>query len=162
MKTKPVIEIALILGLSFGTFSCQEEKEDVKKVDTEQEAENLMQTSRDWSAVAVSRDAKKVLEYWGDDAVMMSCGEATIKGKDAIREMIEGSLNDPNFSISWEPISAEVSENGDMGYLLETSKITMTDSTGASNTMNFDSVTIWKKQDDGTWKNVVDVMSSNE
>lgn len=160
MKSTQLIATAFVLAIC--SFSCQEAKEEAKKVDTKVEAENLMQASRDWSAAAVSRDSKKVLEYWADDAVMMSCGEPTLKGKDAIRQMVEGSLKDPNFSISWEPISAEVSENGDMGYLLEKSKITMTDSTGASNTMNFDTVTIWKKQADGTWKNVVDVMSSNE
>ncbi len=160
MKSTQLIATAFVLAIC--SFSCQEEKEEAKKVDTKVEAENLMQASRDWSAAAVSRDAKKVLEFWADDAVMMSCGEPTLKGKEAIRQMVEGSLKDPNFSISWEPVSAEVSESGDMGYLLETSKITMTDSTGTSNEMNFDTVTIWQKQADGKWKNVVDVMSSNE
>lgn len=162
MKTKIFIVMALLLGLSLSTISCQEQKVDTQKVDTAKEAEQLMQVSRDWSAVATSRDIEKTLAYWADDAIVFSCGEQTLKGKEAIRQMVEGSMNDPNFSISWEPIRAEISESGDMGYLLENSKITMTDSTGTANEMNFDTVTIWKKQADGSWKNVVDVMSSNE
>jgi ketosteroid isomerase-like protein len=46
-----------------------------------------------------------------------------------------------------------------MGYLIEHSKITVNDSSGKSSTQHFRSVTVWKKQADGSWKNVVDVMS---
>lgn len=162
MKTNSLFAISLMIGLTLGTTGCyKEKKEEVKKVDTKQEAENLMQTSKDWSAAAEARDVEKTLAYWADDAIVYSCGDETLKGKESIRQMVEGSLNDPNFSISWEPISAEVSESGDMGYLLENSKITMTDSLGTLNTMKFNTVTIWKKQADGSWKNVVDVMNSN-
>ena len=73
--------------------------------------------------------------------------------------MVETSLKNPNFSISWLPISAEVSESGDMGYLLENSKIVMKDSTGKEKIMTFKGVTIWKKQKDGSWKNAIDIMS---
>lgn len=163
MKPYATFLMVFLLFLSLiTTISCEEKKVETPKIDTAKEAVRLMQVSRDWSAAATSRDIEKTLEYWADDAVVISCGEETLKGKAAIRQMVEGSMNDPNFSISWEPIRAEISKSGDMGYLLENSKITMTDSTGAANEMNFDTVTIWKKQDDGSWKNVVDVMSSNE
>lgn len=99
------------------------------------------------------------MEFWDDNAVVISAGEPELKGKQAIRGMVEGSINDPNFSISWEPNHVEISEKGDMGYLLENAKITIKDSTGNSKVQNFKSVTIWKKQADSSWKNVVDVMS---
>ena len=136
------------------TFSCQREK-----VDTKEEGKKLMKASRDWSAAASTRDVEKILNYWADDAVLISAGEPELNGKKAIREMVEGSLKNPGFNISWEPIRAEISESGDMGYLLENSKITMKDSTGTEQIMTFKVVTIWKKQKDGSWKNVVDVMS---
>lgn len=157
MKANSLVMITLGLGLTFSTISCQKEK-----VDTTKEAERLMQASRDWSALAASRDIEKTLAYWTDDAIVLSCDQGPLKGKEAIRQMVEGSMSDPGFSISWEPISAEVSESGDMGYLLEKTKMTMSDSTGTATVMHFNSVTIWKKQTDGSWKNVVDVISANE
>jgi len=40
-----------------------------------------------------------------------------------IRQMVEGSFKIPGFKISWEPKSAEISKSGDLGYLLETTKM---------------------------------------
>ena len=153
MKTA-IFKTTLIVTILAGALSCQSEK-----VDQKAEGEKLMQASRDWSKAASARDVEKTLTYWADDATVISAGEPELKGKKAIREMVEGSITDPNFNISWEPISAEISASGDMGYLLENSKITMKDSTGATNIQNFKTVTIWKKQQDGSWKNVVDIMS---
>ena len=73
--------------------------------------------------------------------------------------MLEESSQIPGFQIKWEPKEADVSASGDMGYLLEESTITVNDSTGSPVVMKFNSVTIWKKDNDGGWKNVVDVMS---
>lgn len=130
-----------------------------KEVDVSNEGEKLMQLSREWSRSASSRDVEKTLSYWTDDAVVISAGQPILKGKDAIRQMVEGGYKNPSFKISWEPKSAEISKSGDLGYLIEDSQITINDSTGKPVTQHFKSVTIWKKQTDGTWKNVVDVMS---
>ncbi len=76
-----------------------------------------------------------------------------------MRQMVEGSFSNPDFQISWEPESAEISESGDLGYLLENTRMVMPDSAGSSMTHNFKAVTIWKKGTDGKWKCVVDVLN---
>jgi ketosteroid isomerase-like protein len=80
-----------------------------------------------------------------------------LKGKKAIRQMVEESYKIPGFRISWQPQSVEVSENGDMAYLIEDAQISFTDSTGKTITQNNKAVSIWRKQTDGSWKNVVDI-----
>lgn len=154
MKNINLFKCFLCLGLIFSFFSCKS-----IKIDKKTEGEKLMQVSRDWSNAAEAGDIEKTLNYWADDAVLISAGEPELRGKQAIRGMVEGSLKDPNFSISWEPISVEISQSGDMGYLIENAKITIKDSTGNTSVQNFKTVTIWKKQENGSWKNVVDVMS---
>lgn len=154
MKSINFFKSAVVILLITTIVGCQE-----KKIDAKAEGEKLMQVSREWSKAAEARDIEKTLTYWADDAVVISAGEPDLKGKQAIRGMVEGGMKDPNFSVSWEPVSAEISESGDMGYLLENSKITMKDSSGNTKVQNFRTITIWKKQNDGTWKNVVDVMS---
>lgn len=148
---KKMILIALII-VTF--ISCNQQE-----VDTKTEGEKLMQTSREWSQVAASGNADSILSYWTDDAIVISAGEENLKGKNSIRQMVEGSFKSPGFNISWEPKTAEISKSGDLGYLLETTKMTMTDSLGKASVQTFNAVTIWKKQADGSWKCVVDVLS---
>ncbi|AYB31524.1 YybH family protein [Chryseolinea soli] len=128
-------------------------------VDTKAEGDKLMQLSREWSQYASKRDVEKTLSYWADDATVISAGDATLKGKTAIRQMVEGSYKDPSFQISWEPQQAEIAQSGELGYLLEKTTIIANDSTGNPVTHQYNSVSVWKKQADGVWKNVLDVLS---
>ena len=129
------------------------------KVDTKAEAAKLMQASRDWSKEAESRNLEKVLSYWHDDAIMIGDKQEVLKGKAAIAEMVKGAFRDSAFRISWEPLSAEVSDDGSMGYIIENSSVTFGDPTGTPQTMHSNAVSIWRKQADGSWKNVVDITS---
>jgi ketosteroid isomerase-like protein len=132
------------------------------KIDTIAEGERLMQISRDWSNYAATDSIDKILSYWADDAVVMSPGQPPIKGKKAIREMIEGSSKIPGFKISWEPFSVVVSKSGDLAYMIEQNQITVNDSLGNPITESNKSVTIWRKEDDGSWKNIVDIWNANQ
>ena len=136
-------------------FSCTE-----TKIDQKAEGEKLMQLSREWSKSASTDSLEKTLSYWADDAVVMSPGQAPIKGKDAIREMIQAMSKIPGFNISWEPLSVEVSTSGDMAYIIEENKVTVSDSLGKPITEYNKAVTVWKKQADGSWKNVVDIWNA--
>jgi uncharacterized protein (TIGR02246 family) len=127
------------------------------KPDKLTESKNLMNLSREWSSVAGTKNLEKTLSYWADDAVLISAGQPALNGKQAIRKMVEESFKTPGFRISWEPQSVEISETGDMAYLIEKSNITFNDSTGHPVTMSNTGVTIWRKQEDGSWKNVVDI-----
>ena len=132
------------------------------RIDTIAEGERLMQISRDWSNYAATDSIDKILSYWADDAVIMSPGQPPIKGKKAIREMIEGSSKIPGFKISWEPFSVVVSKSGDLAYMIEQNQITVNDSLGNPITESNKSVTIWRKEDDGSWKNIVDIWNANQ
>ena len=150
---KPILISLLLSALA----SCG----DRKKVDTKKEEEQLIQISREWSKSAATDSIEKTLSYWADDAVIMSPGQPPVKGKKAIREMLEGTSKIPGFKISWEPLSAFVSESGDMAYLIEQNQITMNDSLGNPATEFNKSVTIWRKDADGSWKNIVDMWNSD-
>jgi len=131
------------------------------KIDTKTEGERLMQISREWSKLAATDSAEKTLSYWAEDAVVMSPGQPPIKGKKAIREMIEGASKIPGFKISWEPLSVFVSESGDLAYMIEQNKISVNDSLGNPITEFNKGVTIWRKESDGTWKNIVDMWNAD-
>ncbi len=127
------------------------------KADTKSEGEKLTKLSKDWSEVASTGDVQKTVSYWADDALVMSAGQPPLKGKAAIRQMVEESFKMPGFRISWQPETVEVSESGDMAYMIENSQISFTDSTGKPVTLKNKAVSIWRKQPDGSWKNAVDI-----
>ena len=54
-----------------------------------------------------------------------------------------------------------VSKSGDMAYVFQSNQITMDDSFGKPMTQYNKSVSIWKKQADGTWKDAVDIWNSD-
>lgn len=129
--------------------------------DTRKEEEKLMQMSRDWSKLAATDSIEKILSYWADDAIIMQPGLPTLKGKTAIRDMVEGSFKIPSFAISWEPLQAVISKSGDMAYMIEQNKITVNDSLGNPVTTYNKGVTIWRKEPDGSWKSVVDIWNED-
>jgi len=131
------------------------------KIDTNVEGARLMQISRDWSKLAQTDSIERTLSYWADDAIVMSPGQPPLKGKEAIRGMVEESSKIPGFKISWEPLSVFVSGAGDMAYMIEENQITVNDSLGKPVTEFNKAVTIWKRQTDGSWKNVVDMWNSD-
>ncbi len=55
--------------------------------------------------------------------------------------------------------SVNISASGDMGFLLEDTQIIVNNSTAKPVTSHYNSITVWKKQKDGSWKNVLDVLS---
>src|SRR5215213_2393298 len=146
MKTLIIIVNTLLF------LSCSQ-----SKVDKKVEGEKVMQLSREWSQAAYARDIEKTVGYWADNAVVMSAGQPVLSGKQAIRQMVEKSYKMPGFRISWQPQSVEVSESGDMAYLIGNSQISFADSTGNPITIHNKAVEIWRKQADGSWKNVVDI-----
>jgi uncharacterized protein (TIGR02246 family) len=147
---------AALLAFLFLFSHCTTKSTDQASVEKE-----LMQLSRDWSQSAASGDIEKTLAYWADDAVVMAPGQPPLQGKKAIREMIEGSMKIPGFSIRWEPQSVFVSAQGDLAYMIEANEISMKDEKGNSQTERNKVVTIWKKNPDGQWKNVVDTWNAN-
>jgi ketosteroid isomerase-like protein len=149
------INTVLMLAFTF-LMGCNEHK-----IDTNAEGEALMQVSREWSKLAGTDSIDKMLSYWADDAVVMSPGQPPIKGKKAIREMIESTSKIPGFKISWEPLSVVVSKSGDLAYMIEQNQITVNDSLGNPLTEFNKSVTIWRKEADGSWKNIVDMWNAD-
>ncbi len=130
-------------------------------VDQKAEAEKLMELSREWAKAALDADVEKTVSYWAIDAVVMTPDAPALEGSDAIRKMVEGSLNAPGFEITWEPKEAFVSISGDLGYVIAHNYFNVEDSSGNKITTYNKGVEIWKKQDDGSWKCVVDIFNED-
>ena len=139
--------------VTFSLASCNQ-----PAVDQQAEGEKLMQLSRDW---AKSQTPEETLSYWAEDAIVMPPGQAALRGKAAITKMVESSAEIPGFEVNWEPKEVFVSKSGDLAYLIEQNYFSVHDSLGNPIRTYNKVVTIWKKQEDGEWKNVVDIWNAD-
>ena len=126
-------------------------------IDVEAEGAALMQRSRDWSQLVATGNIDSVMAVWADDAVMMPPGMPPLEGKAAIRSYVEAGMRLPGFSIQWEPVSVHVARSGDLAYMIERNVSTVNDSAGTPVTTHGKVVTVWRKDAEGNWRNVIDM-----
>ena len=86
---KRIIPIAFLAIL----ISCNQ-----TEIDKKAEGEKIMQLSKEWSQTVATKDIDKIVSYWADDAFLMQEGQAPLKGKQAIRQMVEESFKIPGFT----------------------------------------------------------------
>ena len=130
------------------------------RVDVARETQALLETDRAWArAAAVGRNVDSVLAYWADDARVAMPGQAVLRGKAAIRQMVASSFATPGFHVSWTPETAVVSRSGDLGYTAGSNEFTVPDSAGGVMKLPGRYLTVWRKGTDGRWRCVEDYSS---
>lgn len=126
-------------------------------MDSKSEEDALMRLSREWSAKVASAPVDEWIDVWADDAVMMPPGLSAVRGKAPIRQYVEAAGTLPGFQIRWEPECAFVSQSGDLAYMIERNVTIVNDAQGNPVTTHGKAVTVWRKDADGSWRNVVDI-----
>ncbi len=116
---------------------------------------------KEWSASAQAKDADKFASFYAEDAVIMLERAPDVSGKAAIREAIGGMMQDPNFSLTFEPTKVVVARSGDLAYETGPYALTMSDPKKKPATEKGSYVVVWQKGADGTWKVVRDVPVSD-
>ena len=138
MKHCCIVLITLAVGLS----AC------VKPI-----PEDLIKLDKEFSDLSRERGMKYAfMEYAADSAVLLQRNIMPIIGKEAIYKIFE-AFSDTGFTLTWEPLFAEISKSGDLGYTygLYTNLIKSNNSQARGKY-----VTIWKRQADGSWKYILD------
>lgn len=125
---------------------------------TNKEAESkvLLNTDKEWAAAAKAGDVKKIVTFWSDDAVDYFPNSPAAVGKNAILKLVQKNRSIPGFTLSWEPIKAEVAASADLGYTSGTFRVSVNDAEGNPVAKSGNYVCIWKKQKDGLWKCIVE------
>ncbi len=130
-----------------------------RKADLAVEEAAIRATDANWLAAAKAHDLERVLPFWADDATIFPPGAAAVVSKAAIRQYVSRAFATPGFSITWKTEKVEVSRAGDLAYSTGTDRISLTTADGKTVTEENRGVVIWKKQPDGSWKCILDVMS---
>jgi len=115
-----------------------------------------------WAKTAAAKDPDKFASYYTDDASLLDQDLPPINGKDAIGKMLKEFMADPNFALTFEGTRWDVAKSGDLGYSQGVYTMTVTNpKTKKPLTDKGKYLTVFRKQSDGAWKAVQDMISSN-
>jgi ketosteroid isomerase-like protein len=148
MKTLSV-RIVLLLA-PFVIAACE------SRLDLEKEQSKLLQTDIEFSKKSVDVGAAEAFnQYLASDAIQLPAQSDPIMGRESIYNWLKASGG--KYVLQWEPKKAEVSKSGDLGYTWGTYSITSEDEKGQEKTSYGKYLNIWKKQNDGLWKVLIDI-----
>jgi ketosteroid isomerase-like protein len=150
MHRTRLITGSICFALAISSF-VSAQKESVRK----QNRRALVQMERDFAKAAVTKGMRDAfLAFIADDGILFQPGPVNGKKFWTERQPRKGLL-------SWEPIFADVSRAGDLGYT--TGPWEFRPNGADDKPVAFGQYfTIWKKQSDGSWKFVLDRGVSSE
>jgi uncharacterized protein (TIGR02246 family) len=115
-----------------------------------------------WNQDMAAKDVDKSVSHYTDDATLMTPGGPPATGKDAIRKGFTEMYSDPAMTLKFAATRVEVAKSGELGFSQGTYTMTMTDpATKQVMTDNGSYVTGYRKQADGSWKAVSDIVTSS-
>ena len=112
-----------------------------------------------WSKDCASKDPAKFASVYADDATLMLANEPIVHGASNIKAVVGPMMQDKNFALSFQADKVEVA--GDLAYSQGAYSMTMTDQKGNPATDKGKYLTVWKKQADGSWKVIEDIVNSD-
>ena len=130
-------------------------------VDLAAEREALMEVDREFSQVFAEEGVDGWVSFFDEKGIQMPAGAATAWGREEVERLARRLFDAPNFtSMSWEPVYAQVAaagdSSGDLGYTLGNYIARGIDAEGQEVAQRGNYVTIWRKQEDGSWKVALD------
>jgi uncharacterized protein (TIGR02246 family) len=122
----------------------------------------IKDTETAWVSDAATKDPTKFAAHYTDDASVLLPNEPIITGRDNIAAALKPLLSDPNFALQFQSTKVDVAKSGDVGYTQGTYAMTMTDpKTKQPMTDKGKYLTVFRKQADGSWKAVSDMLNSD-
>jgi len=116
----------------------------------------LMEADRAFAAAVSEGGTEAWVTWFAADGAQITPGAGEIRGHEAIRENMAG-LDDPNFSLRWEPLRADIAGSGDLGWTTGSYVSEGIGADGQAKRAQGRYVSIWRKQPDGSWKVVMDL-----
>ena len=115
-----------------------------------------MEADRAFAAAVASGGADAWVSWFAEDGAQIQPYAGEIRGHDAIRRLMAG-LDDPSVSLRWEPVRSDIADSGDLGWTTGAYVSEITAPGGTVTRSEGRYVSIWRLQDDGSWKVVMDL-----
>jgi ketosteroid isomerase-like protein len=127
-------------------ISCKQKANLVKSISPDE----IINADKAFSEMSRKTGMKKAfLEYIDNEGILLRPNHTPIVGADAIDFLSQ--VNDSSYTLTWVPGGGEIATSANLGYTYGIYKLEMKDTV-----LRGTYVSIWKKQQDGKWKFVLD------
>lgn len=125
---------------------------------SQKDLNDVLKTDREFSKMCLEKGMPEAfLLYAADDVIKMQPNDFPVMGKAELKNMFDSHAADGILKFGWEPVKSDISASGDLAYTFGNWKIFVEgDSLRNDTTIYGNYISIWKKQNDGTWKYVLD------
>lgn len=117
--------------------------------------EQVHQAERAFNDMAAEQGVQAAFLAFAADSAVLNRSNQIIKGKAAIRDYYEQRTLQ-QVQLSWEPEFIDVSDDGSMAYTYGPYTFSARDTSGGIIQSNGIFHTVWRRQEDGSWKYVYD------
>ena len=115
-----------------------------------------------WNDQFKSKDSEGLISHYADDAFFIAPGVKGADGMLALRKAYADATTDPAFSVSFASDKIDVAASGDMAYARGHFSEKYTDPKSSKvMTESGSYITLYKKQQDGSWKAVEDFAAAD-
>jgi uncharacterized protein (TIGR02246 family) len=131
-----------------------------ERADTKAIEQQILAQEDKWNQAYAERDAEALAGFYADDAALASPDQQLVRGKEAIRQGAAEMAQDPNLQLSFRANRVQVADSGDLAYTR--GQYTMTSTNPGTNQPQSTRgyyLTVWQKQEDGSWKAVEDFIT---
>lgn len=117
--------------------------------------EEIVNTEREFAKMAREEGVPNAFLFYAANDAVLNRNNKVLKGLNAIKIYFDNQTL-KKVNLQWAPDFVDVSSSGDLGYTYGGFTLSAKDTAG--NPMNAEGIfhTVWKRQDDGTWKFVWD------
>lgn len=113
----------------------------------------LAKQDRAWAYAIHYEDFEAWASYFAPGGSRISAGVGEIRGPDAILAWLrEATASQGITGFTWAPNRAEVSNSGDLGYTVGEYRASGMGADGVHTGVAGEYVSIWRRQEDGSWK----------
>jgi ketosteroid isomerase-like protein len=123
------------------------------ELDLDAERNSLLEADLSFSRRSEEKGAAQAFyDFLVPDAVSLCAGDPPIRGREAIKVHLAAG---PQGFFTWQPIAADVSGSGDVGYTWGTANLQTKGPDDKPRIVYSKYVTVWRKQNSGGWKVVL-------
>jgi ketosteroid isomerase-like protein len=123
-------------------------------------AATLQRLEREFMKSVAEKGTQGYLSYYADDAVGVPDGGGFLRGRNEIAKRA-GYFDNKRNHMTWTPLGADVATSGDLGYTFGTYEFHGVDKDNKPMVSIGKYTTIWKLQQDGSWKVVLDMANTS-
>ena len=129
-------------------------------VDIEVETASLRAAADAYHQAAENSDTDALVALDAADVLIFPPNAGEEQGTDGSRRVAEGFTTAPNFEAQFTTRLVKVAASGDLGYTLADATLSFDGPDGETVRDEVRDFHVWEKQEDGSWKVVIDIWNS--